>query len=116
MSALDMLGGLGGGPGGPPPPSGFGPPEPSPPDTQSQDPAELVRKALELIRQAAIAEPDDIDQAKLEKVSTEMAAYLADQQKLTDGMMGTSDVHRGVRKTLQRGAPPGAPVGGPGGY
>jgi hypothetical protein len=101
MSVMDaMFGGGGGAPGGPP---ALPPQDPSQdPQQQNSDPADLVRQALDLIRQAAQSETDDIDQANLEDIGTKLAKYLADQQKLTDGMMGTSDIHRGVRKTLAK--------------
>lgn len=98
---------MGGPPAGAPAPSitlgGGAPPEPT--SGSGGDPAELMRKALETTRQAAAAEPDDEDQALLEKIGADIAKYLAAQQKLTDSAMGAGPGVKLVRKAAGNSGP-----------
>lgn len=90
--------------GGPPPsislPAGGGEP---PAEAGSSDPAELMRNALENVRKAAVAEPDDEDQAMLEKIGADIAKYLATQQKLVDTATGAGAGEKLVRKVTRAG-------------
>lgn len=90
--------------GGPPPsislPAAGGEP---PAEPGSSDPAELMRKALEATRKAAVAEPDDEDQAMLEKIGADIAKYLATQQKLVDTATGAGAGEKLVRKVTRAG-------------
>lgn len=98
-----QLGGMGAGmgAGAPPAPSISlpGAPEEAPPqESSSSDPLELMRQALETTRKAAAAEPDDEDQAMLEKIGADISKYIAAQQKLTDSAMGAGPGVKLVRK------------------
>lgn len=77
---------------------GGGAPPAPPADAAGGDPLELMRKALENTRKAAVAEPDDEDQALLEKIGADIAKYLAAQQKLTDSALGAGPGVKLVRK------------------
>ena len=98
--------GLGGPPAGGPPPSislpGAGGGEP-PAEAGGGDPAVLMREALESVRKAAVAEPDDEDQALLEKIGADIAKYLATQQKLVDTATGAGAGEKLVRKVTRAG-------------
>jgi hypothetical protein len=63
-----------------------------------EDVAGLLRQALELVRRAALAEPDDIDQAKIEDIGTKIAGCLAEQQKTMDTVMGGGPAAKLMRK------------------
>lgn len=90
--------------GGPPPsislPAGGGEP---PAEAGPSDPKALMRQALENVRKAAAADPDDEDQAHLEKIGAEIAKYLANQQKLVDSATGAGSGEKLVRKLSQAG-------------
>lgn len=94
--------------GGGPPPSislgGGAPPAPPAEDAGSSDPLALMREALDKTRKAADAEPDDEDQALLEKIGADIAKYLAAQQKLTDSAIGAGPGVKLVRKAAGGGA------------
>lgn len=72
--------------------------EPPAPDAGGGDPMKMMRDALEMTRKAAAAEPDDEDQALLEKIGADIAKYLAAQQKLTDSALGAGPGVKLVRK------------------
>lgn len=95
-----MMGGLG----GPPPsiqlPGAGGEP---PAEAGGGDPAALMREALGAVRKAAVAEPDDEDQAMLEKIGADIAKYLATQQKLVDTATGAGAGEKLVRKVTRAG-------------
>lgn len=67
------------------------------------NPVELLRQALSLVRQAAEAEPDDEDQAALEKIGASIAQQIATDQKLRDTATGAGPGAKLVRK-VARGA------------
>lgn len=93
--------------GGGPPASislGGGAPPPPAEDAGPSDPLALMREALDKTRKAADAEPDDEDQALLEKIGADIAKYLAAQQKLTDSAIGAGPGVKLVRKAAGGGA------------
>lgn len=73
------------------------------------DPSDMVREALDLLRAALDAEPDDEDTLVLEQMTTLGQKYLAAQQKLSDTAMGAGPGEKYVRKQ-------GQSSGGGGGY
>lgn len=116
MAPEDPMAALLGGGGGPPmggDPMGGAPPTLDiPSEESSSDPVESMRQALDLVRSAAEAEVDDEDQAALEKIGAQIAAYIGSQQKLTDTATGAGPGAKLVRKAAagQGGGAP-APAG-----
>lgn len=108
---LAALGGAAGpgGPGGPggAPPSAIG----SGNDPDAQNVTELLRKAADLLGQAATAEKDDIDAAAIHKLAVGVHQQIAAEQKLNDDVMGAGPGAKMIRKT----APPAGGSGGSGG-
>lgn len=90
---LPGQGGPGGAPGGPPQQGGG--------SQGGGNPVELLRQALDLVRQAALAEPDDEDQANLEKIGASIAQQIATDQKLRDQATGAGPGAKLVRKVAQ---------------
>lgn len=95
-----LLGGGGGMEGGAPPPEMDVPEESAP----SGDPVEMMRQALDLTRSSAESEPDDEDQAELEKIGAAIAAYIGKQQKLVDTATGAGPGAKLVRKSTAQSA------------
>ncbi len=96
---------MGGPPAGAPAPSitlgGGAPPAPPAESGGSEwpsDPVALARKLLEGTRKLAEIEPDDEDQAAIEKLGADISKYIAAQQKLTDSAMGAGPGVKLVRK------------------
>ena len=93
-----------GGPGGPPPsislpggPPGGGPPAGGEP-TGPEGLVAKARKLLSGVRELAELEPDDEDQAALDKIAADISKYIAAQQKLTDSALGAGPGVKLVRK------------------
>lgn len=86
------------------------------PNAGEGDPVELVRKAIELVDAAKTAEPDDEDTVLLEKVTTELQTYIANQQKLVDTATGAGPGAKVIRKAQARGGGAAPAGGGGGGY
>lgn len=90
-------------------PGGGGKPDSAPPQTDG-DPVDMLREALAKVRGAAVSQQDDELQAKIEKVGTDLANIIAQQQADQDAMMGTTPAHKGLRRMTQQ-----AQAGGGGG-
>lgn len=97
-----LLGG-GGGMGGPAA-GGLGGPQPAPaapPEEEaagSEDPVDLMKQALDLVRRALAVEKDEEDVLMLEKTTTQIQQYIANDQKMVDTAMGTGPGHKALRK------------------
>lgn len=93
--------------GGPPPSISLPAPGGEPPAASGgewpSDPVDIARKLLEGIRALAAAEPDDEDQAQIEKMGADMAKYLANQQKLVDSATGAGPGAKLIRKATRAG-------------
>jgi hypothetical protein len=88
------------------PPMGMGGAPPAPPaDNGGEDPVELMRQALEKTRKAAILEPDDEDQAALEKLGADIAKYIGSQQAMIDSAVGAGPGVKLVRKAGGQSGP-----------
>ncbi len=91
-------GGAGAGMGAPP----AGPePAPAAPADQGggdEDPVDLMKQALDLVRRALAVEKDEEDVLMLEKTTTQIQQYIANDQKMVDTAMGTGPGHKALRK------------------
>jgi hypothetical protein len=118
MSIMDYLGG--GAPGEAPPDMGAGgqppvdigmPPEAAPPGGgEESGPVEVLKQALDMVKQAISAEPDEQDKLTLEQATTLIQKVLANNEKLADQAIGAGPGARFLRKA-QGGAGP-TPGGG----
>ena len=79
MSVMDMIGQMGQGQPQPPVEG-----SPNPQAEGEGDVMEIIRQALELVRQYAVQEQDDENTLRAEKISTLLAEILANEQKEID--------------------------------
>lgn len=87
---MALMGG-GGGPGGPPPPDQGGPPG-------GGDPVDLLQQMLDLYQQYMKVEPDEEDKAVAADCFSKIQKLLAKNQAQADQAMGTTPVHKFMRK------------------
>lgn len=89
----DIMALLGGG-GAPAPPE-------APVGDEGGDVLDLIRQALELVRQATASASDDMEALEYEKITTLLAKRLADEQKQQDDAMQGKASPRMLRQVYQ---------------